>query len=126
MIFLILHTGDSNQIQLANPLIKSSVYENHLGVKFYYQLTFDQHVIRLCKKANAKLRAFARVVRYMRSAKKKFKMNSFFAAQFDYCPLMWNNKRAKNVYKRCLRLIYNDKTSSYKDIQNKNIQNTCS
>ena len=39
LILLILGTGDSNQIQIENSLIKSSLCENHLGVKFYYQIT---------------------------------------------------------------------------------------
>ena len=62
---LMLSTGDSNQIQIANSLIKGSPCEL-LGVKFDHKLTFDQYVNNLCKKANAKLKALVRFVPYMR------------------------------------------------------------
>ena len=91
LTLLILSTGDSNQIQIENSdsLIKSKLCENHLGVQFYYQLTFDQHVKSLCKKANAKVKVFAWVVLFVGMAKKKLKINSFFAAQFNYYLLIW-------------------------------------
>ena len=64
-------------------------------------------------------------------------MNSFFNAQFNYCSLIWvlhnrsNNNKIKHLHERCLRLIYNDKQSSYEEllikdstvfIQHRNIQ----
>ena len=64
-------------------------------------------------------------------------MNAFFNAQFNYCPLILmlhsrhNNNRIKHLHETCLRLIQNDKLSSYKEplekdgqvsIQHKNIQ----
>ena len=125
LILFILRTGDSNQIQIENSWIKSSLCENHLGVKFYHQLTFDQDVKSLCRKANAKLRAFARVVRYMGLAKNKLKMSYFFTAHFSYRSLIWmihsrfNNNKIKNLHKRCLSLIHNKKISSYEEILKK-------
>ena len=56
-------------------------------------------------------------------------MNSFFNAQFNYCPLTWmlhsckNNNKIKHLHERCPRLIY--KNLSEKDysvsIHHKNI-----
>ena len=49
-------------------------------------------------------------------------MNSFFNAQFNYCPLIWmlhsqsDNNKVKELHKRCLELIYNDKQSSYEEL----------
>ena len=54
--------------------------------------------------------------------KKKLLMNSFFNAQFNYCPLIWmlhsrsNNNKIKHLHERCLRIIYNDKQSSYEKL----------
>ena len=79
----------------------------------------------LCSKANNKLRALARATPYMSVEKKKILMNSFFNAQFNYCPLVWmlysrrNNSIVSNLYERCLRLIYNDKNSSYEELLTK-------
>ena len=52
-------------------------------------------------------------------------MNSFFNAQFNYCPVVWmlhscrNNNFMRNLHERCLRLIYNDKNSSYEELLTK-------
>ena len=70
-------------------------------------------------------------------------MNAFFNSQFNYCPVVWichssalNNKinrlhivwmchsRALNnkinrLHERCLRIIYNDKTSTFKELLEK-------
>ena len=46
-------------------------------------------------------------------------MNSFFRSHFNYCPLIWmchsqtNNRKINRLHKRCLRIIYNDKQSSF-------------
>ena len=96
-----------------------------LGVKIDYKLNFDEHVKTLCSKANNKLRALARTTPYMSVEKKKILMNSFFNAQFNYCPLVWmlhsrrNNSIIRNLHERCLRLIYNDKNSSYEELLTK-------
>ena len=58
-----------------------------LWVKIDYKLNFDEYVKTLCSKANDKLRALARATQYMNVEKKKILMNSFFNAQFNYCPL---------------------------------------
>ena len=49
----------------------SSLREKPFAVKFVNKLTFDQHVKRLCKRGNAKLKALARFFPYMGLAKKK-------------------------------------------------------
>ena len=49
-------------------------------------------------------------------------MNSFFNAQFNYCPLIWmlhsrsNNNKIKHLHERCLHFIYNNKQSSYEQL----------
>ena len=93
-----------------------------LGVKIDNNLNFDTYVTGLCKKANKKLRALARATPDISLEKKKLFMNFFFNAQFDYCPLIWilhsrgNNSKIKHLHERCLRLIYNDKQSSYEEL----------
>ena len=60
-----------------------------LGVKIDYKLNFDKHVETLCSNANNKLKALAKATPYMNAEKKKIVMNTFFNAQFNYCPLIW-------------------------------------
>ena len=61
----------------------------------------------------------------MTLGEKKIVMNSFFNAQFNYCPLIWmlhslkNNNKIKHLHERCLRLNYRDKKSSFKNLLEK-------
>ena len=58
----------------------------------------------------------------MELTKWRILMNAFFDSQCNYCPLIWmfhssnlHNKTNK-LHKRCLRVIYNDKTSSFEQL----------
>ena len=85
---LIVSTDEPIEIRVGESLIKSSTCEKLLGSKIDNKLNFDTHVKGLCMKANNKLRALARATPYMSLKKKKLLMNSFFNAQFNYCPLI--------------------------------------
>ena len=82
-------SDDPTEIQVGESVIKNTSYEKLLGIKIDSKLTFDKHISGLCKKAANKLRALARVTSYMSLPKKKLLLNSFFNAQFNYCPLVW-------------------------------------
>ena len=122
---LIMRTDQSVNFQLGGSLIERSDCEKMLGVKIDYKLNFDEHEKILCSKTNNKLRALERATPYMNVEKKKILMNSFFNAQFNYCPLIWilqsrrNNNIIRNLHERCLRLIYNDENSSYEELLTK-------
>ena len=119
---LIVSTDEPIEIRVGESLMKSSTCEKLLGIKIDNKLNSDTHVKSLCTKANNKLRALARAAPYMSLEKKKLLMNSFFNAQFIYCPLIWmvhsrrNNNKIKHLHERCLRIIYNDKQPSYEEL----------
>ena len=52
-------------------------------------------------------------------------LNAFFKSQFNYCPLVWMchsralNNKINRLHERCLRIIYNDKHSSFHDLLEK-------
>ena len=58
----------------------------------------------------------------MNLSKKNMLTNSFFKSQFSYCPLVWMchsrtiNNKINHLHERCLRLIYNNKISSFKEL----------
>ena len=101
--------------------------EKLLGVKFGYKLTLNSHVSNLCKNTSRKINALARVVPCMSISKRRILMNAFFKSQFNYCPLVWmchsriNNRKINRLHERCLRIIYNDKISSFEK-HNRNLQ----
>ena len=120
-----LSKDESSEIHIGDSVIESSTCEKLLGIKIDSKLRFDDHIQNLCNKANRKLRALARATPYMNPQKRKVLINAFFNAKFGYCPLIWmlhsrqNNNKIKHLHERCLRLIHNDKLTSYAELLEK-------
>ena len=109
---IIVSTNELTEIQIGDFSIKNSANEKLLGFNIDSKLNFDCHVNHLSNKVNKKLRALVRVLPYMTSEKNKIVMNSFFDAQFNYCPLIWmlhsrkSNNKIRHLHELCLRLIF--------------------
>ena len=112
-------------IKIGDYKVGNSECEKLLGVKIDANLSFDIHISDLCKKASRKISALARVAPFMSLGKRKLLMNAFFTSQFSYCPLIWmchsrgNNRKINMLHERCLRIVYNDKQSSFTELLNK-------
>ena len=122
---LLVSTNDRASMNVDAFKIDKSDTEKLLGVKFNKKLTFDDHISDICKKAGRKISALSRVTPYMRIAKKRILINAFFTSQFSYCPPVWmchsrtNNSKINRLHERCLRLVYNDKQSSFNELLEK-------
>ena len=122
---VLVSTNKSIGVDIGNYTIDNSEYEKLLGVKIDVNLNFSDHISDLCKKASRKISALARVTPFMVLEKRKLIMNTFFTSQFSYCPLIWmchsraNNRKINMLHERCLRIIYNDKQSSFTELLNK-------
>ena len=116
---LLVSTNEKTKINIGEFSIENSDCEKLLGVKIDNKLTFDYHVSDMCKKANRKINALARIAPFININKRRILMNSFFRSQFNYCPLIWmchnrtNNRKINRLHERCLRIIYNNKQSSF-------------
>ena len=57
--------------------------------------------------------------------KRRILMNALFNSQFNYCPVIWMfqsgalNNKINRLHERCLRIIYNDKTSTFNELLEK-------
>ena len=113
-------------IQIEGVSIQNQKEQKLLGVVFDNRLTFDTHINTLCKKAGSKISALSRLTPYMNFEKKRLLMNAFFNSQFSYCPLVWMfhsrklNNKINFLQERCLRLIYNDKSSTFENLLKRN------
>ena len=122
---LLLSNGEDVNIQVANTTIENSKSQKLLGVVLDNKLRFDKHVKNICQKANRKLNVLSRLTNYMDLPKKRLLLNAFFKAQFNYCPIVWMfhsrslNKEINRLHERCLRIIYNDKHSSFDELLEK-------
>ena len=73
----------------------------------------------------SELSALSRASKYMTFNKRRILMKSFIFSQFNYCPLIWIihnrglNKKTNHKYERVLRIVYDDYSSSFEDLLNK-------
>ena len=76
----------------------------------------------MCQKAAQKLSALSRISPYLETYKKELLFKSMVKSQFNYCPLVWMfcSRKANNlinkIQERSLRLITNDKTSTFEHL----------
>ena len=114
---MLLSSTESLNFQISETVIHNSQSKKLLGVAFHNKLKFEKHINTICQKANRKLNALARITPYMELTKRRILMNAFFDSQFNYCPLICNlNNEINRLHERCLRVIYNDKTSSFEQL----------
>ena len=95
------------------------------GITTDSKLTFENHINNICTKASQKLNVLARTAPYMNSQKRRTIMKSFVASQFIYYPLIWMfhsrlfNSKTYSIYGRSLRITYQDNTSIFQELLNK-------
>ena len=79
-------------------------------------------LIIYAKKASLKLNALALIAPFMNLSKKRSIMKSCIESQFGYCPLIWMfhsrglNNNINRIHERTLRITYNDKSLSYREL----------
>ena len=110
---------------MALPLNQIIMKEILLGVTIDRDLKFDEYVNNPCKKACQKLNGLARLAPFMNVDKKRMIMKAFIESQFGYCPLVWMfhsrslNNKINRIHERALRIKYNDKSSSFQKLLDK-------
>ena len=116
---LLTSSSDKVSICVDDYNIKSSKCEKFLDIKIDSKLKFNTHVDEICKTAGQKLNALSRVTPCMDLSKRRILLHVFFISQFSYCPLVWiyhsrgKNNKINRIHERCLRIIYNDKKSTF-------------
>ena len=86
----ILLFGNTQLISnIDNNLITSEKEQMLLGITIDSNLSFEEHIKNMCKKASPKLNALARIAGYMDIQKRRTIMKSFITPQFGYYPLVW-------------------------------------
>ena len=114
------HTANINGV-----LIKGDKTVKLLGVTIDNNLNFNGHINDLCRKANQKFLAIARISNYIDNKKLRILMKAFIESQFGYCPLLWmfhsralNNKIDK-LHERSLRILYKGNYDTFSDLLKK-------
>ena len=88
-------------------------------------MKFDEHANNLCKKECQKLNALVHLAPFMIVDKKTMIMKAFTESPFGYCLLVWMfhsrnlNNKINRIQERALRITYNDKSSSFQNLLEK-------
>ena len=120
-----LSPHQSATINIDGSIIKSSNLQRLLGVTIDSNFTFEQHINSLYGKSSQKLHALSRIAQYLSQNKKSILFKTFVTSQFNYCPLVWMcysrtlNNRTNNIHLRTLRIVYQDKQSSFEELLQK-------
>ena len=113
---------ETKSIQIQNSYIKASSSGELLGIKIDSNLTFHDHVISLCSKANKELSALSRVLKYMSINKRRILMKSYIFSQLNYCSLNWMchsrslYNKINRIQERSLQIVYRGYKSSFKEL----------
>ena len=100
--FMLFGVKENDQFDLlCNDItLKHSSHEEILGVTIDNKLSFDEHIINICKTANKKLNALSRI----KQNQKEILLSSFIISHFSYCPKESTTK-INAVHERSLRII---------------------
>ena len=119
---LLIVNSLGNTIKLGNEEITGSKSVKLLGITIDNKLNFNEHVTNICKKANQKLHALARIARYLDPHKLRVIMKTFIDSQFNYCPLTWMfhsrtlNNKINKLHERALRIVYKNPNLNFQEL----------
>lgn len=112
-------------ITLGKEIVKSDDTVDLLGVTIDKELCFTKHILKLCKQANQKLHALARVSNYLNEEKLRTIMKAFVHSQFNYCPMVWMfhnrtlNDKINKIHMRALKIVYKNDNLTFHELLEK-------
>ena len=112
-------------IKVGKEKIWESRTEKLLGKTIDKNLTFDDHLTNICKKASQKLSGLARISHILPFYARRMIMKAFVESQFAYCPLTLMfcsrkmNRKINFIHERALRLVYDDYNSTFAEMWKK-------
>ena len=107
-------------LDIGDELIKPVSLVKLLGVLIDDNLSFDEHVSKLCVKAARQTNALRRIVKYIPNECRLNIYKAFISSNFNYSDIVWifgsnrSTYKIEKVHKNALRLNYY--TSSYSDM----------
>ena len=114
---------DNNEItfMVEDKKVRSKTEVKLLGITIDDKLSFNKHISNLCSTASNRLRALARIRKFLSLEQAKRLSEVYIMSTFKYCPLIWMfcNKTANNqnkIHKRSLRLVYQLEDENFEDL----------
>ena len=123
-IMFLLSNIDNNEItfMVQDKKVRSKTEVKLLGITIGNKPSFNKHISNLCSTASNRLRALARIRKFLSLEQAKRLSEAYIMSTFKYCPLIWMfcNKTANNqinkIHKRSLRLVYQLEDENFEDL----------
>ena len=114
---------DNNEITfiVEDKKVRSKTEVKLLGITIDDKLSFNKHISNLCSTTSNRLRALARIRKFLSLEQAKRLSEAYIMSTFKYCPPIWMfcNKTANNqinkIHKRSLRLVYQMEDENFED-----------
>ena len=103
-------------VNIKGSVIETSNCKKLLGIYIDSNFSSQYHINRICYKASQKLHALSRIAKYISEDKKTYAIQIFhnFTIQLAWmCHRRGLNNKINNIYKKALRIVYQDKKSSF-------------
>ena len=113
---------ESKKTENNGEVINKSQIQKFLGAHTDYELKLDTHIETLYEKVGKNLLVLSRVIKFMSTNEAQLLMGSFIMSQLSYHRLTWMchsrniNNQINKLYECALRLVYNDKSSSFREL----------
>ncbi len=120
--FMVPGNNDKTDFTLRDIVLPHEELVKLLGINVDQNLDFKFHVNEVCRKAGRQLNALRRKSKLLNTSSKLKVFHAFIRANLNYCPLVWVNRnktdlgRLEKVQERALRMVYNDRSSSYDEL----------
>jgi len=118
------------ELKINGEIIHTQKEVTLVGVTIDNKLSFAPHISKICKTAANQLNSIKRLNKHFDGDTKKDLTISYVLSQFNYCPLVWHFcgnasiHKMERIQERALRFVFNDYTSEYSDMLEKNGEST--
>ena len=85
------------ELIICNQVIQSVECVKLLGIHIDDKLSFDKHILTLCKRASQQCNALNRIAKFLSKESKECMFNAFILSNFMYGNLVWHFCSKKNV-----------------------------
>ena len=86
---MLLGKHESLKIEIKEIKLESAKSVKLLGVTIDHNLTFDAHVLNICKAAGPKIKSLSGIRNTMDEKQAKLLFNSFILLQVNFCSILW-------------------------------------
>ena len=100
---------EGTEINNNGKVLKTESDVQLLRIPLDKRLTFDIHIGNICRKAANQLNALKRLAYCLNYMQRKILAQSFITSNFNYCPVVWHFRSAKNLHKmECIHEMLSD------------------